>query len=213
MSQTFADFLPCRISNDIYELVAADINLHLFAPSAKSNKRKPPPGLLLSNRQCRNEFLPILLSSASVKASITDFDFSPLIRVAGSLYSTELKALRTNPNLKISLRMKRCTNQVYVNLRRWCINRVASLDRLPWAYGLDAEAKANTEQLRWFCERAKVLYEKLREEESVRAEVQRVLEVLEKGLGVGRDDVRREWMGGFGDDFITMAATRRQRPG
>lgn len=52
----------------------------------------------------------------------------------------------------------------------------------------------------WFRDRTRVLFDKLKEEASVRAEVQRVLELLERQLGAegGRDDLRREWSGGFG---------------
>ncbi|KAK4502223.1 hypothetical protein PRZ48_005648 [Zasmidium cellare] len=203
--KTFFD-LPAELRNDIYSLAASDLILHLFNPSTKTQKQKPIPALLLANRQCRNEFLPILLSTATIKASITDFDFSPLLRVTGSLYATELKSLRANPNLKISLRTKKCTNDAYPNLRRWCINRASSLDRLPWSYGLDM---GSSEQLQWYAERARVLFEKLGEEPSVRAEVQRVLEVLVEGLE--REEGRpRGWSGGYGDDFVTVAATRRR---
>ncbi|KAF2162980.1 hypothetical protein M409DRAFT_26829 [Zasmidium cellare ATCC 36951] len=199
--------LPAELRNDIYELAASEITLQLFNPTpSKSQKTKPIPALLLANRQCRNEFLPVLLSTASIKASITDFDFNPLLRVTGSLYSTELKALRANPNLKISLRAKKCPNDAYPNLRRWCINRASSLDRLPWSYGVDVP---DTQQLQWYAERARVLFEKLGEEPSVRAEVQRVLEVLEEGLG--RDLLgQRGWSGGYGDDFVAVAALRRR---
>lgn len=61
------------------------------------------------------------------------------MRVVGSLYSTELKALRTNTSLTIVLHLKDFNvsdSDSIALLRRWAVNRADHLDRLPWSYEL-----------------------------------------------------------------------------
>ncbi|KAK3679213.1 ferrochelatase hem15 [Recurvomyces mirabilis] len=119
---TFFD-LPAEVRNEIYDFLANDTILYLPPPpEKKQDERKkkdyiPPCGLLLASRQCRKEFLPLIYSSSPVIIDIKDFDFTPLLRVIGSLYSTDLKAFRLNKTLILRLR-----TQNY------------SLDRLPWRY-------------------------------------------------------------------------------
>jgi hypothetical protein len=131
---TFYD-LPAELRIKVYELVASETKLSLF-----SNSPKPqPPSLLFVTRQIRAEYRPILLSLAPVQAHIYDYDFSPLIRLIGSLYSTELKALRTNNSLIISVHLTdyEVTKRDNMTLlRRWAVKRSEHLDRLPWSYEL-----------------------------------------------------------------------------
>lgn len=157
--------LPAEIRNDIYERLARETTLHLSdSPSivtsnnTKLKKSVLIPGLLLASRQCRAEYSSILLSTAQITAVAIGYDFKFVSRIAGSLYRSELKALRENPNLKIVVRLKRPSSQTYVQLRRWCIERANSLDRLPWRYVI--EGTSGLEQCRWWCEQAKVLFER-----------------------------------------------------
>ncbi|EMC92989.1 hypothetical protein BAUCODRAFT_269352 [Baudoinia panamericana UAMH 10762] len=131
---TFFD-LPAELRNEVYNVVASDT--HLTLPSSEQRSKKlfiRPTGLLLASRQCRKEYLPLLFSTATVILNIKDFDFQNLLRVTGSLYSTELKSLRTNNNLLIRLRTCNCTRENMQSLRRWLISRANGLDRLPWQY-------------------------------------------------------------------------------
>ncbi|KAK4570462.1 ferrochelatase hem15 [Recurvomyces mirabilis] len=137
---TFFD-LPAEVRNEIYDFLANDTILYLPPPTTekKQDERKkkdyiPPCGLLLTSRQCRKEFLPLLYSSSPVIIDIKDFDFTPLPRVIGSLYSTDLKAFRANKTLILRLRTQNCTRANLDGLRRWLVHRADSLDRLPWRY-------------------------------------------------------------------------------
>jgi hypothetical protein len=131
---TFYD-LPPELRIKIYELVAKETTLSLFSNSSKLKT----PSLLFTTRQIRAEYRAILLSFAPVQAHIYNYDFSPLIRLVGSLYSTELKALRSNNSLTISLHLT--DFEVYQReemslLRRWAVKRAEHLDRLQWSYEL-----------------------------------------------------------------------------
>lgn len=131
---TFYD-LPSELRIKIYELIAKQTNLSLFSSSPKTRT----PYLLFVTRQVRAEYRPILLSLAPVQAHIHNYDFRPLIRLVGSLYSTELKALRTNNNLVISLHLAdlEVTKRDQLTLlRRWAVKRAEHLDRLQWSYQL-----------------------------------------------------------------------------
>lgn len=214
--------LPAELRNDIYTLAAQDSTLHLFKPNNVKAKTKPIPALILASRQTRVEYLPILLSVSSIQATVTDFNFKDLQRVLSSLYSTELKALRSNNDLVVILKLKKCSDDVYPNLRRWCTARSTSLDKIAWRYELSKGIEPKV--LRWFAERARVLYERV-EEESIKWEVRRVSEALEADLKpfmrtvvvtgaqllLEREQSGEGWVNGFGDDFVMMAATRRRR--
>jgi hypothetical protein len=131
---TFYD-LPAELRIKIYELVATETRLSPFSNSSKLKT----PSLLFVTRQVRAEYRPILLSLAPVQAHIYNYDFAPLIRLIGSLYSTELKALRTNNSLTISLHLTdyEVTKRDNMTLlRRWAVKRAEHLDRLPWSYEL-----------------------------------------------------------------------------
>jgi hypothetical protein len=128
--------LPSELRIHIYELVARDTRLSLFSAPSKHVKT---PALLLVSGQIRNEYRPILLSLAPVRAHISNYDFKPIMRVVGSLYSTELKALRKNNSLTIVLHIKNfdvTSENCMTSLRRWAVKRAEHLDRLPWSYEL-----------------------------------------------------------------------------
>ena len=133
-SITFYD-LPPELRIKIYELVATETNLSLFSKSPKLKM----PSFLFVTRQIRAEYRPILLSLSPVQAHVYNYDFSSLIRLVGSLYSTELKALRTNHSLTISLHLtdwEVTKREPMTLLRRWAVKRAEYLDRLSWSYEL-----------------------------------------------------------------------------
>ena len=128
--------LPSELRIQIYELVAHDARLSLFFALPKNIKT---PALLLTSRQIRNEYRPVLLSLAPIRAHVGNYNFKPIMRVVGSLYSTELKALRKNNNLTIVLHLKSfdvTSEHCMTSLRRWAVKRAEHLDRLPWSYQL-----------------------------------------------------------------------------
>ncbi|WPH02794.1 Hypothetical protein R9X50_00566200 [Acrodontium crateriforme] len=139
---TFFD-LPPELRNAIYDLVIQTTTLTLNSTDkSKENKKgahlpaRKPLTLLLVSKATRHEFMPLLLSTAHIVAPIEDFDFRGLSRISQSLYSTELKALRHNPNLVISLLTRNCSRADLARLRQWLMLRSNALDRLPWRYEL-----------------------------------------------------------------------------
>lgn len=146
---TFFD-LPAELRNEIYEYVISDATLSLpcniFSATISQKarlalrKRKPLPtaninGLLLASKQCRREYLSILLSTISVVVEIKDFHFEQLIRVTSSLNDIETNALRSNRNLTLLLDTRNCTTKDLASVRRWLDFRHKD-DRanLPWKY-------------------------------------------------------------------------------
>lgn len=137
---TFFD-LPAELRVHIYELVASDTNLSVL--DTRSGLRTP--SLLFVTHRVRAEYRPILLSNAPIRAHVTDYHFRPLIRLIGSLYSSELKALRNNPNLKIELHVKHhkgFDKESMPSLRQWAVKRAQYLDRLQWTYELSMSTPA-----------------------------------------------------------------------
>ena len=144
--------LPAEIRNAIYESIVSETTLSLpssiFAVSKRSNfplmKRKSPPppinGLLLTSRQCRREYLSVLLSSVSIQVEVKDFEFESLMRVSSALSEADLKALHCNPNLVINLSTRNCTSKALSCLRRWLDYRNKDGINLPWKYEFPLEA-------------------------------------------------------------------------
>ena len=142
---TFFD-LPAELRNAIYEFVVSDTTLtlpsSLFAAPKRSylplKRRKSIPtpinGLLLTSRQCRQEYLSVLLSTVSVVVEVKDFDFESLIRVSSSLGEQEAKALQTNKHLTLQLCTQNCTSKDLILLRRWLEYRRSCKVNLPWRY-------------------------------------------------------------------------------
>lgn len=217
---TFFD-LPAEIRNAIYDIIASQTVLTLpRVQKPAHNKKDPPPicGLLLASRQCRLEFLPLFLSTAKVVISIKDFDFRNLMRVVGSLYSTELKALRQNNSLVIHLWTNNCAREHLLILRRWLNQRADAMDRLPWQYEVPLlptmTVMGQIRQLREL-EYYKRKLEELRTrlDENLQWELQNITEAFEaKAVGLEADlkfvnvpsaaDVRRNLRGLSGGGVI-----------
>ena len=146
--------LPAELRNAIYESVISDATLSLptslFNASRKpklrlrrkKNSASPPiNGLLLASRQCRREYLAVLLSTISVVVEIKDFDFENLIRVSAMLSPGELESLQANRHLALHLHTRNCTQKSLIQLRSWlefCTAQAAS-QRLPWKYEFPLE--------------------------------------------------------------------------
>jgi hypothetical protein len=133
---TFFD-LPAELRNVIYEHIASETRILVPLPSKKQPKVLPPtPSILLVCKQTRQEYLPLLLEHATIAFQVRDLDFHHLIRIMGSLYSSELRALRHNATLTIRLWVDRWDAKSVAALRRWLVNRSAHLDRLSFGYGV-----------------------------------------------------------------------------
>jgi hypothetical protein len=135
---TFFD-LPAEIRNVIYEHIAEETRILVPLPQSgkKPTKLPPPtPSLLLVSKQIRPEYLPLLLECASITFQVKDFDFRNLMRITSSLYSTELKALRHNSQLRIRLHLDKMRPDSLQALRRWLVNRSEHLDRLNFHYAI-----------------------------------------------------------------------------
>ncbi|KAK5135227.1 hypothetical protein LTR08_005476 [Meristemomyces frigidus] len=177
--------LPAEIRNAIYELLAVDSILTLPIRKGKQKAPLPTSGLLIASRQCRKEYLPLLYSTAPVIVDIKDFDFSTLMRVVSSLYSTELKALKENPNLIIRLQTQNCTREDSNALRRWLVRRADSLDRLPWRYEAAATEPSGAmgrfrllREQRYYAERLKRLQFRL--EDTLQWELQAIIQAFDR---------------------------------
>lgn len=134
---TFFD-LPAEIRNAVYENVAREVKIVVLPLSSKKHNKSPPPvpSLLLVSGRTRREYMPMLLEFAPIAFLVKDFEFKHLMRIISSFYSTELKALRNNPQLSIRLRVEASTKTSMASLRKWLVSRSDSLDRLPWHYNL-----------------------------------------------------------------------------
>ncbi len=145
---TFFD-LPAELRNEIYELVTLDATLTLpstlftgtISQKAKLALRRRKPvsvaninGLLLASRQCRQEYLSILLSTINVVVEIKDFDFDNLMRVSSSLNETDIRALQSNRNLCLQLDTRNCTQKDLGAIRKWLVFRTEERNQLPWRY-------------------------------------------------------------------------------
>ncbi|WPB05701.1 uncharacterized protein RHO25_010355 [Cercospora beticola] len=207
--KTFFD-LPAELRNTIYELVA-DCTLRL-AP--RPNTPPVVPGLILTSRKCRSEYMSILLATARIEASITDMNFDKLILILSSLDQTSRKALISNKHLLIVLRVRKCGSDVYANLRKWCeeSQRLFQNDESApdWHYVMEEKVPANAAQLDWYCGRVRVLEQRVPAEmENVRAEARKILKVLEdERTGVSGT---ASWSMGYGDAFAIYAATSARR--
>jgi hypothetical protein len=135
---TFFD-LPAELRNAIYEHVAKETRILVPLPSKKPPKVLPPtPSLLLVSKQTRQEYLSLLLEHATIAFQVRDLDFHHVIRITGSLYSSELKSLRCNANLTIRLWLDKVDPDLksMAALRRWLVNRSSALDRLNFEYAV-----------------------------------------------------------------------------
>lgn len=176
--------LPAELRNVVYETVAAKTVLRItdHRSSRLSKKRPiPTPSLLVASQQCRAEYLPILLSTARIEISITDFDFSNLMRVTGSLYNTELRALRQNRRLMTILSFSRSPKlgALESNLRRWATHRSAALDRLPWQYRLEQDPHSAVGTVIYAKCMANLRMVYLRVEEALQWEVQSIMDAVD----------------------------------
>ncbi|KAF7189862.1 hypothetical protein HII31_08684 [Pseudocercospora fuligena] len=200
---TFFD-LPAEIRNAIYELIAQDLTLIL---DLNHNKTSKHPSLLLASRQTNKEFSSILLSTATLKVPIIDFNFTTLLSYikSGGLPPNKSKSLFSNPNLIITLQLKKCRSDVYANVKTWC--ETSTQERGLWGYELREKAGTNSMHLEWFSARVRVLQQRV-ESAQAKGEAGRILEVL----GEAMRDVQIYAGGfgqGFGDAFVEIAARRR----
>lgn len=110
--------LPPEIRNQIYEELAFDTTLKVWPV----RERKPPQpiGLLLSCRQIRREYRPVLLSSAQVLITIAGYNFSNLVRVLETLRPEDLDSLKLNNQVWILLLIGTVpTRDDHQKLRGW----------------------------------------------------------------------------------------------
>ena len=147
--------LPAELRNRVYEFLISDMTLSLPSPSNgplsslrkgksrlalfRRNSRQastetPLNGLLLANRQLRQEYLSMLLATASVVVEVKDFDFEQVARVSSALAYADMKALQSNRNLKLQLVTQNCTTKDLASLRRWLDFRKGNDTNLPWNY-------------------------------------------------------------------------------
>lgn len=170
--------LPAELRNHIYALAVQHIQQLRIVPRTspipvpiKRNHNRQNdriPALFVTSRQCRAEYLPILLATAPIEMRILDFDFRSLGRIIGSLYSSELKALRSNFRLTLRLYFSNRASSssssssspsssssssipntfLEFGLYTWIKSRAAGMDRIPWRYALPVTMTRDVRQQR-----------------------------------------------------------------
>lgn len=170
--------LPAELRNHIYALAVQHIQQLRIVPRTspipvpiKRNHNRQNdriPALFVTSRQCRAEYLPILLATAPIEMRILDFDFRRLGRIIGSLYSSELKALRSNSRLTLRLYFSNRASSssssssspsssssssipntfLEFGLYTWIKSRAAGMDRIPWRYALPVTMTRDVRQQR-----------------------------------------------------------------
>ncbi|KAM3418126.1 hypothetical protein BST61_g6331 [Cercospora zeina] len=206
---TFFD-LPAELRNTIYELVA-DCTLRF---KSGSNTPSTIPGLLLASRKCRGEFISVLLATARLEASITDMNFNRFLLTFSTLDQRSRKAIASNSQLLITLRVRKCGSNVYANLRKWCQECkeiFAGDENAPvWEYVMDRNVQTNAAQLDWYCGRVRVLEQRIpAEREDAKAEARKILKVLQdERTGVSGT---ASWSMGYGDAHALYASASARR--
>lgn len=203
--------LPAELRNCIYEFIICDATLSLPCTAGLSKKSKlslrrrrqvetPINGLLLANRQLRQEYLSILLSTASVVVEVKDFDFDHVARVSSGLAYADMKALQSNRNLVLQLHTQNCTTKDVSMLRRWLDFRKGNDTNLPWNYEfpLDRLLPGTTmgrvrllRELEYYADTIATLVVDL--DDSQQAEMKRVIEAFETKAMWLEDDLG--WLG------------------
>ncbi|KAK5113952.1 hypothetical protein LTR62_003075 [Meristemomyces frigidus] len=176
--------LPAEIRIEIYKLVVLDVVLHILPLSgngtdAEQSKRNLPHALARTSRQTRNEVLPILRATCSIRANVTDFNFSGMLAWMARIPPTQQHHLVKNPSLEIKL----CTagkpgphGQGQENsLRKWLKMRADPYRPQPrWKYsGAPAQRAVSNDMRRKF---------KRMPEEGKREELRIMLEALKVDL-------------------------------
>lgn len=111
--------LPAELRNDIYHILASSTTLVLTAASPK--KRPLPPGLLIANRQTWKEYRAILLTHARLVISVTNYNFSNIVRTFEKLTPEDLAFMKLNPQLSIRLWLSHVPSRDDRRaLRAWC---------------------------------------------------------------------------------------------
>ena len=206
--RTFFD-LPAELRNAIYEFVISETTLSLpsnifnvpkkqkLIPLRRRKSFTPPVnGLLLASRQCRHEYLSVLLSSVSVLVEVKDFDFENLMRVSSGLGTFELQALQSNRHLTLLLNTRNCTTKGLTSLRRWLEYRRDKEESLPWKYEFPLDSLLPStkmgrvrllRELEYYADSISTFVVDL--EEKVQPELQAVIEAFECKAGWLGDDV------------------------
>lgn len=94
--------IPAEIRVEIYKIVLENVTVHILPRESQQERRAPHP-LTRTSRVVRNEVLPIIHSTCAIKATITDFNFSPLLDFMARIPPQDEKALTKNTRLKIQL--------------------------------------------------------------------------------------------------------------
>jgi hypothetical protein len=207
--------LPAELRNAIYDFVISDATLslptNLFSGSKKpklrlkkkkSSATPPINGLLLASKQCRKEYLSVLLSTISVVVEIKDFDFDNLMRVSATLSPEQLESLQSNRQLTLHLHTRNCTQKSLHHLRAWLEFRhqQPASQRLPWKYEfpLDRLLPPTTmgrvrllRELEYYADSIATLVDLEAEEQ--KAELGRVIQAHEEKAQWLEEDL--EWLG------------------
>jgi hypothetical protein len=116
--------LPLEIRQRIYAHLAEDTSLTLSSPSKTSKHGSEPISLLLTSRQVRLEYEPILLSRALFVVRVLDYDFNALAHALQSQTDNALSSIKRNINLWIHLTVSHGpTPRCQANLQEWNAHR------------------------------------------------------------------------------------------
>ena len=126
--------LPPELRIAIYCLALENVTIHILPLKTDSRATCPHP-LMRTSKQVRNEVLPIIHSSCSIRAVVTDFSFTGLLDFLTRIPPDEQKYLLKNEHLSVKL----CTTLTppgnLESLRRWLHYRADHCRPQPnWRY-------------------------------------------------------------------------------
>lgn len=126
--------LPAELRNMVYRIVLKGVHIHILPQHSGTTPQ--PHSLIATSHQVRLEVLPIIHSTCEIRASITDFNFEPLLTWLSRVPPEQESTLSKNNRLKIRL----CTslkpdNPSGASLRRWLQIRADTCRPQPeWQY-------------------------------------------------------------------------------
>ncbi|KAK3723273.1 hypothetical protein LTR37_001996 [Vermiconidia calcicola] len=130
---TFYD-LPAELRIEIYKLALQTVVLHILPPGT-SSARQNPHALVRTSRQIRFEVLPIIHSTCSIRANVTDFNFSGILAFLARIPPDDQKYLLKNDNLSVKLHTTQSIPGNLESLRRWLHYRADVCKPQPrWRY-------------------------------------------------------------------------------
>lgn len=135
---TFYD-LPPELRLEVYKLILENTIIHIL-PAESDDERRKPHALMRASKVVRNEALPIIYTTCSITANVTDFNFTGMLAWMQRVPPHQEHYLARNSDLKICLSTSGPTSSnkgahFCRNLRQWLHLRSDKHRKQPqWKY-------------------------------------------------------------------------------